>query len=122
MKHATRCTMVVLAFAALGRTDAPVAPSTKPAETRSSDGRLEASIALVGSTTAPAQFRPGEAVNVRFTVKNTSKEPLAIWRRNCSWISDCLLPPRSFKPFVDPQIVGSTCVRCGTAMRRYFRS
>ena len=76
MKQLTLGTTLLLALAAFARTDAPVAgpaPSTKPSETRPSDGRLEANIAVVQGTT------------IRFTVKNVSKEPLAIWSRACSW-------------------------------------
>jgi len=61
------------------------ATSTRPAGAHASDGRLEANIALVGGKGAPARYEANEAVKVRFTVKNVSGAPLAIWARNCSW-------------------------------------
>jgi hypothetical protein len=80
-------TGIALATAALGiacwAADPPASqPASKSASQPAGDGRLEGGIGLLSDKDL---YQSGDAVNVRFTVKNVSKGPLAIWSRDCSW-------------------------------------
>jgi hypothetical protein len=83
---------------------APFAGAAEEQKPASTDGRLSASV-----SPAKAEYTVGEAVTVKFSLKNVSDKPFNLWSRNCSWGHEVYhfrltLPDGSTKTLSEPAL------------------